>query len=165
MTENDEYEFINSLVKNRNNIQDALFRVYELFNNGKLDRASKTGQLLVGIGFCLWRAVFLAKSTRDFNTAGSDAMEFLKHLMRTNAVSFSTEDKYSEWTFGFYLGGAQYRIYHLDELLRTTVGQRGLAELAKKIKDDDLVDGRHMASWEIALQAFEQAILLCTNES
>jgi hypothetical protein len=70
MADNDKTAFLKSLVCNRNKIQSALLKVYEHFKNTELDPDSKEAQLLVGIGFSLWRAVFLANSTRNWETAG-----------------------------------------------------------------------------------------------
>jgi hypothetical protein len=134
-TVTDDNAFLSDLVNNRNRIQSALHKLYRLLKEKSL-LSSPRGQLLVGIGFCLWRAVFLAKSTRDWEAAGEKAEKFLRHVIETNAVSFETERSHLDWCFGFYLGGAQYRIWHMNDLLKRA-GQGGLDSFAQKIRDED----------------------------
>jgi len=153
----DDNAFLYALVDNRNRIQSALHKLYRLLNEKSPLASSPRGQLLVGIGFSLWRAVFLAKSTRDWEAAGEKAEKFLRHVIETNAVSFETERSHSDWCFGYYLGSAQYRIWQMNDLLKTA-GESGLDSFAQKIRDEDAASGPNMKAWESAFEAFDRAI-------
>lgn len=67
--------------------------------------------LLVGVGFSLWRAAFLAEApTRTGTKALAEAYELLGEVLRSNAIAFSTDQRLQGWTGGYYLNNAKLRL-------------------------------------------------------
>ena len=75
----------------------------------------QAGQQLVGIAFSLWRAVFLSDLTGEVVDQLADAEKFLESLIAHNTVLYQTDFANREWSFGYYLDNALYRLSRLPE--------------------------------------------------
>jgi hypothetical protein len=73
--------------------------------------------LFIGTAFSLWRAVFLAPndptSRADITEKGS---AFLEKFLRDNNISYGDEKRNREWSFGYYLNNARFRLYHARKI-------------------------------------------------
>lgn len=67
-------------------------------------------QLLIGAGFSLWRAAFLGDGELPELTTRERANAFLRVIVEDNAVPFSKDQANKEWTFGYYLNNAYFRL-------------------------------------------------------
>jgi uncharacterized membrane protein len=82
------------LVESRRQNQEISAHLYELmtlkcWKPPKLGYEAKT---LVGIGFSLWRAAFLANKSGKLEETNAHATYFLGEMLETNAIAF-TQDK------------------------------------------------------------------------
>jgi|GEM_PF-5786304 hypothetical protein len=100
------------LLRNRNLIQQLILKLFNYQNENEFEKKERIKSnvylSLVGIVFCLWRAVFLYQATSK--TKFERAKELLIQLIETNAVNFSDEKKMQDWTFRYYLNNAYFRI-------------------------------------------------------
>ncbi len=113
LTDPGEFEW---LVDSRARIHRLLLDLYSRtlpstgFESAKKELAL---QLLVAIGFSLWRAAFLADGERTWPKMHLDQAKFLESLVRDNAIGY-TQDRASRcWTFGYYLNNAYLRLSYL----------------------------------------------------
>jgi hypothetical protein len=120
--EKDGASFNDWLVRARNNIQRELLRLQKLIRpptkDGEIPRFSRRDSipifldLLVGVGFSLWRAVFQAGKYSDRNDKIEKARIFLDEIIRNNAALYSTE--LNSWSFGYYILNARLRLKELQ---------------------------------------------------
>ena len=74
--------------------------------------------MLTGAAFSLWRAVFLAPQgptgTEDMIGNGikfiGNGIKFLDKVLRDNSISYGDEKKRRDWSFGYYLNSARFRL-------------------------------------------------------
>lgn len=144
--EEDGVSFNDWLVPARNNIQRELLRLQKL-----LREPTKVGEkipqfsprtsipmyldLLLGIGFSLWRAVFQAAQSTDRNEKIERARIFLNEIIRNNAAMYSTE--LNSWSFGYYILNARLRLVELQSCFveneRTAEFHKAMAELGDSV--------------------------------
>lgn len=110
------------LVENRSQNQKQSLALYYLnieFSShiSVSKKYQSISQIMIGINFSLWRAVFLNHSQTDYSISHEDAVLFLETVIRTNSIGFSQDEKYRNWTFGYYVNGAKYRLYRLSQLM------------------------------------------------
>ena len=74
--------------------------------------------LLIGIGFSLWRAVFLAHAERDPLAVLEHGRDVLRLVVEDNAIGYPADKTHRAWTVGFYLNNARYRIEALSAKLK-----------------------------------------------
>lgn len=145
------------LVEHRSKIQSLLLELYVFADKDRRtldDAQSAAFQLLVGAGFSLWRAVFLADSARQLCTVDDDAREFLRLLVKDNAINYSQEDRTRAWTVGYYLNNAYFRLQlayaklPLDTPLKAAVDT-----FLRKQAESDLLEAEPTQPWETAYDA------------
>jgi hypothetical protein len=109
------------LVSARNEIQSLMLELHDGFD--KLDltdaRLLERWQLGVGAAFSLWRAVFLVlpeQTERPITGTATDGLAFLRRVIDTNFVTFADDLRYRDWTGGYYVNGARFR---MSEILLT----------------------------------------------
>ena len=129
------------MVHNRARVWYAMLNVYRVAGSNRArectDKASQDSMLLlVGISFSLWRAVLLPhKDSITYEENRCYAEAYLRELIKTNNVNFSTDSKNNLWTFGFYLNNARQR---LQGLLRDYGGCFNLKDALATIADTHL---------------------------
>ncbi len=75
--------------------------------------------LFVGVAFSLWRSVFLIEAVRDkWPDITTGAEKFLKFLVEDNAMTYDREKICRDWTVGFFLNNARYRLYRVREKMK-----------------------------------------------
>ena len=89
----------------------------------RIEFQRKVFLLLVGVAFVLWRAAFLALSTKEWESEQESeskkreaAAELLNYLVTENTLPFPRETKLKPWTFHFYLNDAYFRLEKLRNL-------------------------------------------------
>lgn len=112
------------LVARRSEIQQFLLELYEYRDVVRksmpdevpdVERESMPDEVrafvwLVGAAFSLWRAVFLTVNERDWPAVLQAAEEFLSKVMEDNAITFTQDKAFNDWTFGYYLNNAYFRV-------------------------------------------------------
>jgi hypothetical protein len=99
------------LVEARNKIQALMLDIYKI----ELPIEGQKGQLhlLIGAAFSLWRAVFLVDTSnrkRESNELHKDAKDFLRKVIETNSILFGDDIKFRNWSSGYYVNNARYRL-------------------------------------------------------
>ncbi|MCA1853158.1 MAG: hypothetical protein LC647_12395, partial [Beggiatoa sp.] len=69
---------------------------------------------LVGAAFSLWRAAFLVGSDREWPNVLEKAKLFLEWVLQDNAITFGRDRDASNWTVGYYLNKARYRVARMS---------------------------------------------------
>ncbi len=147
-------EHLKWLVESRKQNQEVSALLYELmtpkfWKKGKLGYEAKT---LIGIGFSLWRAAFLADKSGELKETNAHAMYFLGEMLETNAIAFTQDKKARGFTFNYYLANVRFRLAeYKDDNPDFEVDQR----LLKKGK---LKSMRPTDRWRAFQQAFEDAV-------
>jgi hypothetical protein len=122
MTQRENAPDLNWLVPRRSEISALALRLYRLTDNftprASNDPQSAVLQLLIGIAFALWRAVFLVAYVRRSRRAlHKAAKEFLMLVIRDNAIAFPQDRGAAPWTGGYYLNDAIHRLIALEQRL------------------------------------------------
>jgi hypothetical protein len=71
--------------------------------------------LLVGASFSLWRAVFLLDADRASEKIADNALKFLRKFLQDNTIAYQTDRDRRDWSVGYYLNNARYRIERIGE--------------------------------------------------
>ena len=107
------------LVKSRAKSQQLLLDLHTFIaaNRGALASHDRDTEwsivgLLIGATFSLWRAAFLAFDADRKNAVDviDDAQAFLTKLIEDNAINYPQDRATAEWSSGYYLNGARYRL-------------------------------------------------------
>jgi hypothetical protein len=111
-------------VKHRSQNQKASLALNALLSNHEKKIKSSTKymlitQTLIAINFSLWRSVFLADREDGADKRLQHAEDFLAKLIVDNAVGYPLERTAKNWTFGYYLNNAVYRLKQLAEAYPT----------------------------------------------
>src|SRR5258708_7491662 len=107
-------------IKYRTELQNLLLDLYKILPADELGRQYSAGTAalkeieplgpiygqVIGVGFSLWRAVFLTDEVASKASDSADRVEghwemtlkFLEVVIRENAVSFTTARRYRLWT-------------------------------------------------------------------
>ena len=144
------------LVDRRSKIQQLLLDIYSL--DSKPSR-SMAFQLLVGVGFSLWRAAFLAEGEHASTKIQEHSRNFLKTLIIDNAINYAQDRSNFAWTFGYYVNSAYFRLSFFDEKigLTPTHADKVAAFLNAQATSFDLSPEPH-AAWDHAYEATKDAL-------
>jgi hypothetical protein len=82
--------------------------------------------LLVSIGFSLWRAAFLVEGKRSGRLVNQHATEFLDVLLWDNAINFPQDRRTHAFTGGYYVNNACVRLLHVRRALNLTAVEGGV---------------------------------------
>jgi hypothetical protein len=79
--------------------------------------AEDVAGLMIGAAFSLWRAIFLAPKnpTTRIGMIGKGST-FLEKFLRDNSISYGDEKTNREWSFGYYLNSARFRLFHAKKI-------------------------------------------------
>jgi hypothetical protein len=110
------------LIPQRSRIQISASELLSLLQDN-IDKFPKNPDLeevaglMTGAAFSLWRAVFLAPErptgTKDMIGTG---IQFLDKFLRDNSISYSDEKKRRDWSFGYYLNSARFRLRYAKDI-------------------------------------------------
>lgn len=104
------------LVRRRSEVQILLLRLHRLakaHNPSAEDARSVVLQLMLGVAFSLWRAVFLVRDNRDRTNVHEAAEAFLGFLVQDNLINYSQDKATAAWSGGYYLNNALFRLCEL----------------------------------------------------
>ena len=149
------------LTKNRSkNQRDSLtlFKLIKSYPDMSGNHAS-IAHLMIGTTFSLWRAVFLSDFRGSEHRDGpkeisTSAEMFLETIIRDNAIGFPQDKNSREWTFGYYVGSAEYRLRQIHELDRAILPRFKVVVLPPKMSKD----GAPKWLWEHCENSLCQAI-------
>src|SRR5205807_9071615 len=120
-------------------------------------RAPRSTLLLTaGSAYSLWQAVFLAKRHRSTAEIVHHAAVFLEALVRDNTITNSADRELLEWSAGYYLNNARYRLVRVRERLMQVRPDEVKASPAFKAFEQledtgiDAVNNDMMKSWRVA---------------
>lgn len=113
---------------------------------------------LVGAAFSLWRAAFLTdvEDKRPPKEVQESIRKFLHPLIRDNIINFAQDRDSSNWSVGYYLSNANFRII---AVAKRRVGISGLQdyELAVTPMDLNTHDADAQSKWEQSYRALQLA--------
>jgi hypothetical protein len=151
--------------------QELLLSLYRyLDRNRDLDQnpeARAVYGLLVGAGFSLWRAVFLAQPVRDWSGSPSilaGAAELLEKLLENNAIAYGDEKRIEEWSVGYYLNNAYYRIESAIQRLSGPTDTPALAKFLEQKRKGITSDSPH-GIWDTGYEAALAVLALIERQS
>jgi hypothetical protein len=102
----------------------------------------------------LWRAVFLApKNPTSRPAITQKGSAFLEKFLRDNTISYGDEKREREWSFGYYLNNACFRLYHAKKI-RTGTDESEYEWL----KDPRGADQEINKEWEKHIEVFEEEL-------
>lgn len=152
-------DFENWLVPIRSEIQQAILQLLiTIRTHEKKIKESKYSQiiasLLAGVGFSLWRAVFLAEF--DDKSALFESIEtFLKTVVRDNAIAY--RDDKNVWSFGYYAENARNGQLQVIDVLPPAY-RSDLKRFAISLQGQNFFDLTSKAKVELLLKGFKMAI-------
>ena len=162
------------LVESRSKIQYFLLELYTFLraNRSTLEQRQVERSvfgLFVGSGFSLWRAVFLAGPARGWSDVLKHAERFLEIVVRDNAINYPQDRETREWTVGYYLNNARFRVVQMETKLVQLVGSATVEELAALRVFLDLHHGRFeeadpKLAWNTIYDALNAAFVLLKRE-
>jgi hypothetical protein len=113
---------------------------------------------LVGAAFSLWRAAFLTDvhNERPPKQVSDSIHRFLHPLIRDNIINFAQDRESSQWSVGYYLSNANFR---LIAVAKRRAGIVGLDDFERVVTPLDL--GTHNTNaqdrWEQSFSALQLA--------
>ncbi len=153
------------LVESRNKIQERFLDIYVLLktNHAEIGNDNRLGPIvgrLAGVAFSLWRAVFLADVSRSWPTVLVAAEDFLEVVMKDNAINYTQDVRYREYSFGYYINNAKHRIRELRDHIHgfgdalNEAGLGGFPDMSITNKDGNKL-------WDAAYEALVLALDHC----
>lgn len=148
------------MVERRAKSQKSLLDIYRFLEKHEkaLGSPSRTAQwpifaLLIGASFSLWRAVFLSfnvERPKKDRQAIQHAKKFLELLVRDNAIGYPQDRESKEWTSGYYLNGARYRLERVFQKLEQTGITLADADVEKfrKLDSEGISSNNLMEVWD-----------------
>ena len=101
---------------------------------------------LVGIGFALWRAVFLAKAERSPKGIVENAERVLKRLVEDNSFAYQQEKDFKAWMWGFHVNDAAFRIAFLKS--RFSAKSLKKEPVLVKFETRPVLNNKRVNKWE-----------------
>lgn len=115
----------------RNRIQLILLRLHKIGgdrpqDNIKDEELGRVYGQLIGVGFSVWRAAFLADVAENVAEESLlDASDLLNKLLTDNAVSFQIDRSTRNWMCGYYLNSAALRLVTIIGMLEARIKRVG----------------------------------------
>ena len=152
-----DYTRLYVVVRDRFRIQDVALKLLHLLESHRTFRASGEDgpnpyDLLVGITFSLWRAVFLVERENDWDGILANAEIFLEKVIRDNAIGYMDDWNNRKWSFAYYLNNARYRLNEFAEIVPEfkTSHKRATAK--------SMIESRPFDEWNSLFQSLWDAV-------
>jgi hypothetical protein len=157
-------EFEEWLVPARSKIQDSMLELANIFKDRHASSCDRTPEWiafawLLGAAFSLWRAVFQAEEGLDQPTNRDAAAYILWTVIRDNSVLY--KDEKNSWSFGYYLGNAQFRICAIyDQVPRRAELSTGeMSAMIERIRPKPHTDPpKSTQAWDDIYEAFKAVL-------
>ena len=160
----DGFEWV---VPRRHQSQQLMLELYKYLQaNPELDcrpRSRDAYVLLVGASFSLWRAVFLAKPDHASSGIVLGARELLDSLLESNALLFSDERRIGQWSVGYYLQNASYRLQAAAQILPCAAVESAIQTLNRGLQEGDS-EGSPQSAWDTAYSAAVTLVNIFTTQ-
>lgn len=119
----DKLDHYSWLIQSKDQIVREMLEIHQILDvhNGAISKSESDRSIIglaVGVSFSLWRAAFLTDTTRDWSKILGNAQAMLLQVIEDNAVTYPHDKTNREWTVGYYLNNARYRLNRLAEKLR-----------------------------------------------
>jgi hypothetical protein len=152
------------VVERRVLIGKVLLDLWKVFDRPRALKHSRAtlAHLLLGSAFSLWQAAFLIKKSRKRKAVTTHAKKFLGILLADNAIAYSQDRETSEWTAGYYVNSAHYRLVLARKWLSLHGKEKAAFDKIAKFIDDQ--QGRKdyvpdlIVGWRNAYEATEIAM-------
>lgn len=150
------------LVQNRSKNQLSTLKIYKLINDHKeqlsVNQSQRANsQLLLGVAFSLWRAVFLSDIKQKRGSLMTDVEGFLLELIQNNAINYVQDRNNRSWTFRYYVQNAGDRLDKLHDRFINKKVSFALPGSTKGKKPKEWWE-MHQASLDDAIKAFEASL-------
>jgi hypothetical protein len=150
------------LIQSRMRNQNTCLRLFNIFEKYPTQAKGKEfrvhSQTLVGVGFSLWRAAFLADKTGQREEVFADARAFLSQLLTNNAINYPQDRASREWTFNYYMTAAK------DGLLRLSEKWDEVDSILSKYEKVENGTTNSRRRWNRHQNAFEAALNLYESD-
>lgn len=111
--------------------------------------------LVTGIGFSLWRAVFIAENKKG-QSVFDDAEDFLGKIILDNAIMY--KDDKNDYSFGYYTESARASLIEFCRLLPPAFRKGKLADMVERLADKSFFDLKNRMKYERLLSVYKQAL-------
>jgi hypothetical protein len=153
------------LIQSRMRNQNACLRLFNIFEKFSTPAKGKEfrghSQALVGVGFSLWRAAFLADKTGQGEVVFADARAFLAQLLTNNAINYPQDRASREWTFNYYMTAAKDALIKLSERWNEiSIVLSKYEKVEKGTTNSRRRWNRHQNAFEKALDLYERDLAL-----
>jgi len=139
-------KLVREMIHRRFKIQAAGVGLWALFDQACEDEGNRrVALLLVGACFSLWRAAFQLAAESTGDKMEKHAKKHLATVLADNAVTFGTEQATKNWTVGYYLNNAMYRLR--DALDKDDDLQKSLPDAISGAPPKDI--------WDMSFGVFE----------
>ena len=123
---------------------------------------------MLGIGFSLWRAVFLIV-TADSEKMDKAGQAFLTTLIADNMIAYAQDKTSSAWTAGYYINNALYRLHHIYSERLSDIKTRYGKPVEHQVNFQtalDIVDDRNELKriWVLALNAAQEIFTILKDD-
>jgi hypothetical protein len=163
MSEGEQPDTLTWLVERRSEVQHLLLRLHHIGASPALEGTGRLAvfQLLLGVAFSLWRAVFLVNEARSTSNVQTTARQFLQLVIEDNAITYLNDKQKRVWSSGYYLNNALFRIRELGHDRLKNAGlpvPEGLEEIDRLTFEERVGIGER----EIWVKAFSFTTAVCT---
>jgi hypothetical protein len=157
-------------IKSRTRLQLLMLRIHLFLQDNPEVRKSKLKRsivaLMVGAAFGLWRAAFLIPGAdRGWQNVLKHAEAFLVEVVDTQTISYAFDQRMRDWTSGYYVNDARFRIADARDKLARILGKKYVARL-KAFRDFKVVERTGgvdetdlVAMWNTLFVALEAAFV------
>lgn len=167
LTSPSDHEYLEWLVKKRSDIQVLSHKIVKLledwvarlgFSESRTTEAlrrQRVATLLAGTAFSLWRSVFLSREAYGFDKNTQAAIDYLKKVIRDNAITYADDLSHRPWVVWYYSNNARFRLLHIlkiDPAIRTMFDSITL----EKLEDIAPGSGSPQSEWELSYATLDR---------
>lgn len=155
----DEWRAEDWLVHSRAKAHGLLLELWK-FSKTKSSLSSRHPErsifgLFAGAAFSLWRAAFYIPPDKNWEKTLLRINNMLERVVRNNAFTYESEKAFEDWTGGFYLNNARYRLKRLQEKMAERSKQFGAILASEEFKKfggittpGAIDESDHMGNWD-----------------
>lgn len=119
-----DIEHLKWAIEQRAEVQHTLLALYSFTSRRQGDHLDtferRLLDSLIGAAFSLWRAVFLAETSREIVEIHESQVAFLEKVVSDNAITYTDDKNNRAWSVEYYLENAKFRltqaVFQLDHV-------------------------------------------------